>query len=185
MQLRRFGWSALAVHTNVRHPLTRVAMSSSLRLAAGLAGLVLLSACGDARTGPGGRGAPWPPVYPVYALRTIDGAALPVVTGPDDARLQIDSAVFRFTTTGDPYGWTLTRYSGGQSRGTLVNLFSRRVSADSFVVDADVPGAPAPDMFLAVRDSNLVLYFRPPSTGASLAAFLVGRRNQNWSFKAR
>lgn len=148
--------------------------------------LLLLGACHDRPTESAGPNANWPAVPQNYTLHLIDGVAVPAYSGPDTARYLVDSARFEFTSSSlGGYGWTLTPYVGGTSHVVVVALTTRRVAADSFVVEADVPGAPSPDIYLSVRESTLVVHWRPLTSERSLAAFVVGARNQDWTFRAR
>ena len=160
----------------------RGAHRQGLPFARALATVWLLSAC---HSEPTRSGEDWPVVARSYALRAIDNVALPTTTGPDSARVLIDSARLAFIDDFGANGFTLTPFSGGTTLSNLTVLISHRVAADSFVVDGIVPGGPPPELFLAVRDSTLSLYWRPPASGVSLASRMVGRRNQIWTFRAR
>lgn len=160
----------------------RGAYRRGLPFARVLATVWLLSAC---HSEPTQSGEDWPIVARIYALRAIDNVALPTNTGPDSARVLIDSARLEFIDDFGANGFTLTPFSGGTTLSYLTVLTSRRIAADSFAVDGIVPGSPPPELFLAIRDSTLSLYWRPPASGVSIASRMVGRRNQTWTFRAR
>ncbi len=156
------------------------------RVPVGLLALVLVTACHGSPSEATMAQRSGPALASTYMLRTIDGAALPAATGPDSARRLVDSA--RFDVSASPvgaFGFTLTLYGGGISQGVIVALSVRRIAADSFMVQSDVPGAPPPDLYIGVRDSTLVLHWRPQTSGPSLAAFVIGPRDQDWLFRAR
>lgn len=142
-----------------------------------------LAACSDQPTG--NREASWPPIPAHFVLQSIDGNALPTATGPDASLRLVDSARFDFDLASGVYAWTLTPFVEGRPWTYLHSLTTVRVAADSFVGGGGYPGAPSPDLFLAVRDSTLILYWRPPQGTVSIASFIVGQRNEDWHFRAR